>query len=250
VIRNSAFSTNGTGTTDGTSTLGNMTMTENMVLSMLGGWEPGSLPPSSSAYDRTKVGAGPMSHSPLTAARKRYPPYVDFVPGKTLQMGWGPNGAWDRHAVSTLSDNSYESADRIDIPEFVDAFPDQMPFIYLRAIPAAPSYQGGVMTANTQYNKDHLYPYVAPDVSPPNSTNRTSVGSGTSSFPGYSTPGVRDFSNTSGAPISAYFRNPAIGSDTNPSSWEVRQKDGFWLIGAGPDRMYGTKDDQTNFGSF
>src|SRR5205085_2333742 len=38
-----------------------------------------------------------------------------------------------------------------------------------------------------------------------------------------------------------YFRNPGVTT-------EVRQKDGFWLIGAGPDRKFGTRDDQTNFG--
>jgi hypothetical protein len=222
-------------TADGRNTArGGMTMTENLVLGLLGGWEPGANPPISSAYDYRKVGSGPMSHSGIVSARRRYPAYFDFVPGRTVRSAWGPNGTWNRPGVSLDSDNSYNSVDRVDIPEFIDAFPDQMPILYVRASAAAPSYVGGKLGPNTQYNPAHLLPYLKSQAAFPGNTE----------FPGYSSPGVRDF-----ASVEAYFRNPAIGSDSTPTTWEVRQKDGFWLIGAGPDRKYGTKDDQTNFGS-
>ena len=225
-----ATGSNGTGfnTADGRNTsLGNMTMTENMVLGLLGGWEPGATPPSTSGYDRLKVGSGPMTHSPIASARKRYPAYMDFLPGKTLQMAYGANGAWDRPAVSTLSDGSYESNDRNDIPEFVDAFPDQMPIIYLRAAQGNPSYLSGTsaMGPTTQYNSRWVLPYTK-------------------------TRQLADFGAQDFGGADAYFRNPAIGRQEDKTTWEVRQKDGFWLIAPGPDRIYGTRDDQTNFGSF
>jgi prepilin-type N-terminal cleavage/methylation domain-containing protein len=249
-IRTSAFSvgTDGKATSDGPDTLGGMTMTENMVLSLVGGWEPGN-PGQSGAFIPSKVGSGPMTHTPVITARKRFTPYADAVPGNTIQTAYGPSGTWNRTAVSELSDNTYYSVDRNDIPEFMDRFPDQMPIIYLRAQPGAPNYNAsGKMDGTTQYNPDHLFPYVSPDVNPAtgriNGTSRSRVGSNAnSSFPGYSSPPTRDFPS-----VEAYFRNPGVGPDTDPKKWEVRQKDGFWLIGPGPDRKYGTKDDQTNFG--
>ncbi len=45
-----------------------------------------------------------------------------------------------------------------------------------------------------------------------------------------------------------YFRNPSVGNDADPMTWQPRQKDSFILIGPGVDRKYGTIDDQTNFG--
>jgi hypothetical protein len=54
----------------------------------------------------------------------------------------------------------------------------------------------------------------------------------------------------------AYLRNPDLGPPLppagSPPATDVgvpRQKDGYILISAGPDRVYGTTDDVTNFGS-
>jgi len=50
----------------------------------------------------------------------------------------------------------------------------------------------------------------------------------------------------------AYLRNPQLSTinAANAHSGDVaRQKDGFILISAGPDRIYGTEDDITSFGS-
>ena len=43
----------------------------------------------------------------------------------------------------------------------------------------------------------------------------------------------------------AYFKNPA-SPELEP---QPRQKDGYILIGAGSDRVYGTADDITSFGA-
>ncbi len=229
---------------------GKVTMSENLTLALLGGWEPGTTTPS---YKGGLVGNGPMTHNPLATARKRYPPYFDATFGKSVQEQTPktpptPDSPWDMTVMSDDDGRStYATADSPTIPEFIDRFPDAMPIIYLRARTGAPSYNAtGTLDGTTQYTPDHLMPYVGMDVG--NSgrqilTSRSRVGQGNSSFPGYSEPPTRDF-----ATVAAYFRNPGVGQDSNPRTWEVRQKDGFWLIGAGPDRKFGTKDDQTNFG--
>jgi hypothetical protein len=51
-----------------------------------------------------------------------------------------------------------------------------------------------------------------------------------------------------------YFRDPALSNAQpptgtgHPGPHVARQKDRFILISAGPDRVYGTSDDITNFG--
>jgi prepilin-type N-terminal cleavage/methylation domain-containing protein len=236
----------GPDTLSGGSPSAGMTTSENLVLGLLGGWEPAAAVGGPASYVPAKVGNGPVTHSPVVTARRRSPAYADHVPGTSIQTAWGPGGTWERNAISLKSDQPYNSMDRTDIPEFMDRFPSPMPIIYLRARAGAASYSSnGNMNKDTQYNPAHLHPYVAPDTGQgPGGTARAPVGPTPSSFPGYSTPNVRDFPS-----VEAYFRNPGVGNDSQPATWQVRQKDGFWLISAGPDRKFGTKDDQTNFGS-
>jgi hypothetical protein len=50
----------------------------------------------------------------------------------------------------------------------------------------------------------------------------------------------------------AYFRDPSLNTPANNVSNETgtpRSKDSFILISAGPDRLFGTADDLTTFGS-
>jgi hypothetical protein len=47
-------------------------------------------------------------------------------------------------------------------------------------------------------------------------------------------------------PAAAYFQNPAFGSG---AAAQPRAKDSYILISAGPDRVFGTADDITSFGS-
>ncbi len=52
-------------------------------------------------------------------------------------------------------------------------------------------------------------------------------------------------------PITApgYFRNPAFGTGVPSPQDQPRGRDAYILIAPGPDRVYGTKDDITSFGS-
>ena len=246
-----------------------MTRTENMVLGLVGGWEPPTSAAGAAVYDATKVGLGPMSHNPSPTARRRFPPYIDFTPGKNFQAESGvnlqtqPQDRWNR--VSFPSTEYRIASNDTRVPEFVDAFPDPMPIIYTRARTGA----GGVALdtvsapAEEQYNpRDFTARYYA-TASPPNQPPVMFPGSSEdTNGNGRLDPGsdedadgngqlTFDFvypANSNTPSVKAYFRNPSIGDPNNDATWQPRMKDAFILVGAGPDRRYGTRDDQTNFG--
>lgn len=133
------------------------------------------------------------------------------------------------------------------IPEFVDNFPDAMPILYLkcrvgaRVTPPLTNSNNPVITDNGggppplrtgPYDLSQIIGYTGSKIGAPpaaghglRSVNTTATLTGTAPFDAY-----------------PYFLNPNI-PDT------PRQKDTFILIAAGPDRIYGTADDITNFGS-
>lgn len=239
VISNARFAT-ATGVADaiGSPAQAGMTMSENLFLALAGGWEPGSNPPSTSTLDQNQIGNGPMSHNPVASARRRSSPYFDVTPGVTVQ-----DKPWNRVAIDA-GVHGYASLDRANIPEFIDRFPDPLPILYLRARPGTT----GVLEVGAtpaQYRVQHIYPYIRQPAATnfPGSTedvnnNRiTDPGEDLNGNNSNNSPSERDF----GGNATTYFTNPSI-----PNT--ARQKDGFILIGAGQDRKYGTRDDQTNFG--
>jgi type II secretory pathway pseudopilin PulG len=110
-----------------------------------------------------------------------------------------------------------------NVPEYVDSFPDNpLPFLYYRA----------TIGAQSQYDVLQNLAYTAAPIGPPDPKMGGQHGL---RFPG----------NPAGVPT----RNP---NDLGPylnSPTGMRGKDAFILIGAGPDRTYGTGDDITSFGS-
>lgn len=225
-----------------------LTTSEFMVLALVGGWEP----VGTGVFQAAQVGSGPMSHNPIASARRRWPPYIDAVPGQNLlpeTPGGGPTVRWNRRAMTTADGNNYDTYDNPSVPEFIDRFPDAMPILYLRAnvgatAVASESYSP---TAPAQYVWNQLYPYIRdPDASNfPASSEDTNNNNLLDAGEDQNGNGTLDKDFATGQ---AYFRNPGIGDPGNAATWQPRQKDGFWLIGAGPDRKYGTRDDQTNFG--
>ena len=217
-------------------TFGGTTATENMVFGIVGGWEPGTMPPVSSNFPNDTadnrpptIGQGPMSHNPVVTARRRVPAYYDIDLGGNM---WRKNAAGNFDPYNpTFATPAPWGAPDSGAPEFVDKFPEPLPILYLRANVGT----GGVVSMNntTNYNASHLEPYRRPPV------------------PGFKGDFVFDNTDPDHFPTMVdYFRNPAVGTPNMPATYQARQKDGFWLIGAGPDRRFGTKDDQTNFGSF
>ena len=198
-----------------------ITGTENLALGILGGLTPvvpATVPPTFK-FDPTLVGGGPSSLNPLKA--QRYQSFVDPVAAglDTVKSGnsWLP---WKNTAHSNVSvPAAYTDT---AIPEFIDRFPDALPILYIRtrvgATNVVPGFPGAGSSA---YDPALLYPYpFALAV-----TNPNGVKPNTSDFP----------------TAQSYF-----GSLANFNV--PRQKDGYMLISAGADRIYGTVDDLTNTG--
>jgi prepilin-type N-terminal cleavage/methylation domain-containing protein len=242
---------------------------ENLVLSLLGGLKMGLTYNSTwnqfvigtFTYDQYTIGQGAQRLNPGNPVR--YPVYMPYV-------------------ASELSGglcNLPNSCDT-EIPEFVDRFPDNYyanktypgVIIYLRANIASPDAEPETSTSpyysdlnSNSFWETFVYnPYNTGSFVVRNGGAMPSTGvystrvqynvwdivaytgdptlSGSASFPTRAdfdatvTPRTRD-------DVSKYFMNPSV--PTTP-----RQKDAYWLISPGADRIYGTKDDITQFGGF
>lgn len=245
-----------------------ITMAENLVLGLAGGLElsPGGVV----WYDPRLVGGGAMSLNPGNPKKGRA--YID-----QKNLSWR---VVDDKKTGTYADGAGSATDS-EIPEILDTFPSPMPILYLRARkgqqpPAATpdswtAINNYIITHTTsgtptyvgQYDLSQIIAYTGPDA------DGNYIGEGKSIGPGDYVPttppnaaqlphGLRSVdvdawmeqSPPSGKtyqyPYNAYpyFRDPA-SSENSP---QPRAKDGYILISAGLDRVYGTEDDITSFG--
>jgi hypothetical protein len=261
--------------------LENVTGTENLVLSLLGGIiqnDAGDL-----VYDPAAVGRGAVALRP--GDTNTYPAFFDARDEDTSMHIAGENDAL--HAGVSTGDlgkqwgkwvEEYGTAQDSMIPEFVDRFSDPMPILYMRANPSTPRVgsAGYAMAARSSvngravFNLDQIAGYVTPGIS------------GLSGGPDYYV-GSRDPVNDMHADLGGYH-GLQVGLDgdqengfdardgtytyssqtiplrdgpydavpylQNPAQPDVPvRSDSFVLISAGPDRVYGTADDITNFGN-
>lgn len=237
--------------------LTNVTGAENLALGLLGGLKPVG---TAIQFDKTVMGRGPRGLNP--ANPKGYNAYIE---GLQLSEGLYKDGAGA--AMDSV------------IPEILDKFGSPMPILYLRAQTGARgvvSFEGqdggnAVFTpaAPTQYDIREIIGYTQ-------SNNGQSIGEGKTirrdAYVNF-TPAPSDselphglksvdsskkLDKTAGTdytyPYDAfpYFQNRAIPPTvtTNPNGTGTpRNKNKYILISAGADRVYGTSDDITNFGS-
>jgi prepilin-type N-terminal cleavage/methylation domain-containing protein len=114
----------------------------------------------------------------------------------------------------------YQDFNSNTLPEFKDAFPDPMPIHYVRAITAGTgTTYAGLGTIGEGASPLYPAPYGLK----------------------FGKDGDDDDSAADFANVNAYLIDPA-----NPTSY--RNKDSYILVAAGKDRIFGTKDDITNFG--
>jgi prepilin-type N-terminal cleavage/methylation domain-containing protein len=254
-----------TTTWDGTK----ISMAENLVLGLAGGLKV--ITGTGVVYDPALVGAGANNLNP--ASPKKHRAYIDQT---NLSWRTANNGK----KTGQYADGAGTANDTI-IPEIVDTFPNPMPILYLRArkgqqppagLPTAwqPNnnfiYTNGVTTVADrvgQYDLSQIVAYVG-DATPVTIGEGKSISTGDYTTPPASpsqlphglrtvdTKSTMNKSGTSGPFINyvypydgfAYFRDPS-SPDAAP---QPRSKDGFILISAGLDRVYGTPDDIASFG--
>lgn len=200
-----------------------ITMTENMMLSLVGGTKFNASGPLDLDYDVAglRQSRGVVSANP--ANPKRYAAYMN-VTDKMIE----PDGlAKNLPGCSTMSDSV--------IPEILDTWPldEQLPIIYLRANVGAPGIiSNASVPGDFQYDLAFITPYLRAG-----KDGLTDLGN-------YGDP----VDDTARANAISYFAHPSVGA-TNNAAGTPREKDRFVLIAAGKDRIYGTKDDIVNWGS-
>jgi prepilin-type N-terminal cleavage/methylation domain-containing protein len=250
-----------------------VTMSENLVLALLGGLNLDSTAsPPKLIYDPSSVGNGPMSLN--TASPKRYAPYIE-----SNDLSWTNDSAGLK--TGSFSDGAGAANDSV-IPEFVDRYSDPLPILYLRAkvgastntVPTAyTSTDNPVITDNKQ-TASGIFREGQYDISQIIGYTKTSIGVGKSlSTSAYYINGAQP---SSPPPPPLYHGlstvNPptAVSGQKNPTNQNLRYqypydcypyflndvnthspkgKDAYIIISAGPDRVYGTSDDITSFGS-
>ena len=289
-IRNNAYAmitfaaAPGFANSTGTNGRNKITMSENLVLGLLGGLEVDNT--GIIQYNPAIVGAGPRSLNPGNP--KRYEPYVEPKQLSWQDIGSGnarvKTGAFFDDATIGSNPGDPEGADDSIIPEFVDRYGDALPILYLRAKvgsqrnPMSTNKSDNAVITNDavvgtefrvgQYDISQIIGYTK--------TN-PAIGVGRKAPPIYYDSGavqnapqwVHGLVNVNGAATLGspqtpgytypydcfpYFRDPALSNAQaptgtgHPGPHVARQKDRFILISAGPDRVYGTSDDITNFG--
>jgi prepilin-type N-terminal cleavage/methylation domain-containing protein len=256
----------GCGIVAGLNDVGKMSMAENLYLGLLGGIDQvaPATTPATFRFDATKAGTGPHA---LGGLPKKYPAYTDNT-GITK----------DAAGTGKFVDDDGNAADDTEIPEFLDQFTAPMPLLYLRAKVQAP----GVASENNHTGGSApdggANPVQQYDLAQVRSYTTTMIGVGRSvaataykNHPAQNTQphGLSTCDPTAcigAAPTTpaglkevypydlyAAVLDPTIQRQTATAAAPAntpRQKDGFILISAGIDRVYGTEDDITNFGKW
>jgi prepilin-type N-terminal cleavage/methylation domain-containing protein len=260
-----------------------ITGAQNLVLGLLGGLRTDPGTPITFEYHPEDLfsfdGITPVPHGPASlnvAAPKRQQAYIQIksgdisVPNKNINSG-------------QFTDSANRGAGDSMIPVFLDKYSDPLPILYYRTNIGGAAIVGlrkttasgvkytddsgaaltttGGQAVIPQYNLVQNIPYVTSRIGTTGSllTNPNSYhglqGLGTStdlSDPIDATVSSSFVPSHSGKNGVAYFKdptlNPPYNSSTSPQITNTyqgvaRQKDGYILISAGPDRLYGTRDD-------
>jgi prepilin-type N-terminal cleavage/methylation domain-containing protein len=208
-----------------------ITEAENLVLGLLGGLQVKN---NAIIYSSTAVGTGP--HNLNLNDPKQFQPLMD---------GWQNQLSGGRFADSrgtTTGDST--------IPEFVDRFPiDPMPVLYLRARPGSTGVisNGGSPAATFfQYDLHQISPYTGTAIN----GKAQGLQAATGNSLGTAGKATIEGKVVTVYPAPLYFVDPSTNfAGTTNSTGTPRMKDSFILISPGPDRVYGTPDDITNFGA-
>lgn len=271
-IESTDFSTYGFANPEGSDqntsiSVAKITMTENMVVGLLGGFK--IVPVGASYrvyYDPHLVGQGPQSLNPLRPGKGV--PY--FAEGPLSWRVTGGGGTIPMPLETVINRKTGRYADMVGyaadtvIPEFVDRGISPMPIIYVRprliadfTNPTETVANNPVIVSDNQngYAAISIYqlrPYANTDATPSPDRNIGEDVSGwrppsssTNRKHGLNLPtSIPNPVDLSGSSIDAYsyFKNPGA------SRTEIRAKDSFILIAPGRDRRYGTLDDITSFG--
>lgn len=218
----------------GSGQVSDLTATEDLYLSLCGGWGATGTPVQLTFRPET-LGTGVVTYNSNAAANQRKRPFMEHRQGDSTP----PNAAGTYVQIKEIDDLDMPYAVDTAIPEFMDQFPSPRPVLYFRANPAArstTSYNEVLTTHHQSFN--------------PNAAYNFGGAAGYSNMNGNNPPTDvkrRDWAGQ--APKGALSedmrkRFASSTSSTAASGTKVARYAGtFMLIGAGADRVYGTDDD-------
>ena len=227
----------------GTIQLAKVTQAENFAIGLLGGLYVESTGSGAGeiTFDPNLVGNGPNSLNPRNPKKGRA--YMDKV-----SLATNGDGLWDYR-------DEVDDADDSQLPEFLDKFPDPMPILIMRAKVGAIGVVSNQTTfaAQQQYDLNQIIGYTGKGIGvgkekpsddefrPPVSNEPDKLKHGLRTVD----PNATSDEGQNGQmgkvykypyDLYGFMRHPSIANTP-------RQKDGYILISAGADRIYGTKDD-------
>ena len=227
----------------GTIQLAKVTQAENFTVGLLGGFyaDPSN---GEVKFDADLVGNGPNSLNPRNPKKGRA--YMDKV--SLTDRNPDPATLWDYR-------DDVDDADDSPLPEFLDKFPDPMPILIMRAKVGAIGVVSNQTTfaAQQQYDLNQIIGYTGKGIGvgkekpsddefrPPVSNEPDKLKHGLRTVD----PNATSDEGQNGQmgkvykypyDLYGFMRHPSIANTP-------RQKDGYILISAGADRIYGTKDD-------
>ncbi len=227
---------------------GGITGAENFVLSMMGGLRYNG---PDIVFDPTRVGSGAVDLAP-GGQGQRFGPYLDIARSR---LSFGGDG----DITGRFSDDNGVARDS-EIPEVVDAYNNPLPILYMRVNKRTNNSSAvSDLTGRPSFLLGQVTGYTGPISGAPGPTGvylgvgRDEVNNFHSingQFHGLQAGG--DGTDTNGfnaaSPDGPYDGNFYL---TRGGSGQLADvvKDSFVLISAGPDRVYGTRDDITNFGT-
>jgi len=186
------------------------TQGEDLVVTLAGGLKAAG---GKYDFDPQYLGQGPTNFNPLNGGQA----HAAFISADPNDIT--PKDAAGTYTISSNTDLNQPFVKDSPAPEFMDKFPDPRPIIYARANRGAMSVAGGskIISANydpsCHYNFAAIKPYV-------NTADTTETLGG-----GPSKPEVVTYFTSEQSTTAAKFAGTYI------------------LIGAGPDRKFGTSDD-------
>jgi prepilin-type N-terminal cleavage/methylation domain-containing protein len=219
-----------------------VTSTENLFLGLEGclAYYPGPTPPAGFYYTPpASAPSGPASLNPANPGV--HASYLNYSPKEITFDGASDakTGLASNINNSNILPITAGTATDSSIPEFVDHFSPTRPILYMRArvgitcSATANTMLNHIGTKSTacQYDENQLVPYGWSATYTAGSNQK--MGVSTTDFPPPAQPVSTDFAYTSD---DTYFANPGVWGTPNG-------KDGYILISAGPDGIYGTHDD-------
>ncbi len=238
---------------------GQITMAENLYLGLMGGLVPDPANAGQFLFDPAVAGQGPRWLGLGTP--KKLKPYGDNT--NVTQVS---DPAYPTAPVGDYRDDVANCDDSI-VPEYLDRIPKPMPFLYGRARTGAPDVVTATPATDAvtgrlgQYDLTQFSPYTS--AAGGGYIGENKIDDGEPRVPNTTPVYQHGFTNAAGdapvlaattAPgqqypynIYAALRHPTLSSG---GISVAKQKDGYVLISPGLDRVYGTKDDITNFGQY